>query len=99
MKMNSMEIIIHFQQQSILSSVAGDASFLTSQAGSSFLEQLVNHLSFSSEQGLKIQIADYLKHLFDREMNNNKPQFSQKTEKLLYDLVLARFVAFFISLK
>ena len=68
MKINSMEIIISFQQSEHvpLSSIN---KFLTgidqSSKGCPFLVYLVRHLIYSGDQGIKIQICDFFKSIFE----------------------------------
>jgi hypothetical protein len=68
MKINSMEIIISFQQSEHvpLSSIS---KFLTgmdqSSKGYPFLVYLVKHLIYSGDQGIKIQICDFFKSIFE----------------------------------
>lgn len=70
MKMNSMEIIISFQQSPhippnyIIGFVSGQDQ---SKLGFPFLNHLVKHMIYSHEQGLKIQIADFFKQLFETD--------------------------------
>lgn len=55
--------------------------------GFPFLNQLVQHLIYSYEQGLKIQICDFFKNLFEDQSNSN---FVIK--ETMYREIIAKFV-------
>lgn len=93
MKMNSMEIIISFQQSPHISPnfIIG---YVTGQEQSKldfkFLDSLVQHLIYSHEQGLKIQIADFFKQLFETDQYFDR----QSNKEILYKVVILKFVNF-----
>jgi hypothetical protein len=68
MKINSIEIIISFQQ-SIHVPVQNIFRFLIDEQRPHFtiLGNLVSHLMYSSDQGLMVQIAEFLKLILDRD--------------------------------
>lgn len=66
------------------------------QRGLPFLNNLVSHLTHSPEQGIKIQICDFFKSLFDCEQNSLN-NYSSKEQ--LYKSVLRRFVQFLKQFK
>ena len=65
-----MEIIISFQQ-SVHIPITNINGFVMgleqNRKGFPFLRNLVDHLHYSPEQGLKIQICDFFKTLFDSD--------------------------------
>jgi hypothetical protein len=63
-------------------------------SGFPFLRNLVQHLLFSSQQGLKIQICDFLRQLLEGEQN----QLTSSMKEILYREVIGRFVDFFDQL-
>jgi hypothetical protein len=94
MKVNSMEIIISFQQ-SIHVPVQNIFKFLIDEQrvlNFPILNNLVKHLMYSSEQGLMIQIADFFKLILDRDTNLNA---QQRYFSILYDVVISKFIEFF----
>jgi hypothetical protein len=52
--------------------------------GSPFIKHLANHLLFSHEQGIKIQVNEFFKSLLDIESTDKKPEFLD----LFYSTVL-----------
>lgn len=98
MKINCMEIIISFQQ-SVHVPPQGFNKFILGtdqqQKKYPFLTSLTRHLMYSPEQGLKIQISDFFKQLFD----GNASQILIIDKEIMYQQVLGKFLEFFKSLQ
>lgn len=68
-------------------------SFVTNQGGrtdETFLNSLLQHLIYTSEQGLKIQISEIFKYLFDNELTLTQ----QYTRDILYRQLIVPMVDF-----
>lgn len=94
MKINSLEIIISFYQSAHLPMPDINKFALGQdqlQRGLPFLNQLVQHLIYSPEQGIKVQICDFFKSLLDGEQTyfNHLPN-----KESLYKNVIKGFVEF-----
>lgn len=98
MKINSMEIIISFQQSEHVPPPSIN-KFLTgidqSSKGCPFLVYLVRHLIYSGDQGIKIQICDFFKSIFEVDTPGN----SLQTREILYKFVLMGFIGFLTKIE
>ncbi len=76
LKINSIEIMMSLIQFTPSASVR---HFIVSseqkRAGSPFIKQLVNHMLYSYEQGIKVQVMEFFKALLDIEANEKKIEF------------------------
>lgn len=88
-----MEIVISFQQSPhippnfMIGFVTGHEESIK---GFPFLSKLVQHLIYSHEQGLKIQIAEFFKNLFESDQMFDR----QNNKETLYKEVILKFVSF-----
>lgn len=91
LKINSIEILMNIINQA--PSVSIRAFILSDEQkkqGHPFIKQLAQHLLYSYEQGIKIQVFEFMKALLDNENTDKKVEFSD----FFYKEVLSIFLAF-----
>lgn len=90
-----MEIILSMcsnqnQQKSPIMNFVSNRSHLKGQA-STLLDSLMQHMIYTNEQGLKIQISEFFKYLFDNEVTLSQVQI----RCILYEEIIKKIADFF----
>lgn len=77
LKINSIEILMsivsHAPSVSLRSFILGEQQ---QRKGYPFINRLTQHLLYSYEQGIKIQVFEFMKVLLDNENTDKKVEFS-----------------------